>query len=118
MFDARPYSAHAWLAAWKYSPKLCWEDMLDEFEKDVEAALQDSHNIDDTLTEIYQELLKVNMPAYPKTLTVFYKYRHEAIEQAKDGAPGQCAHELRKTMDNMVTWLIDFANKEPVITPR
>lgn len=114
MFDARPYSAHSWLAAWNYSPKLCWQDMLSEFEQDVEAALLQSNDIDDTLTHIYRELEKVHMPAWDELLKLFYKHCPEAIQKAKEGNPKECAYELRYKIDTMVTWLIDAARKEPV----
>ncbi|MBE9109299.1 hypothetical protein IQ273_07710 [Nodosilinea sp. LEGE 07298] len=113
MFDAKPYSAHSWLAAWHYAPKLCWEDMLNEFEQDVEAALRCSHDVDATLTHIYQELRKVNMPTDPVFLETFYKYCGNDIQAAKQGNPKPCAESMKRKIDHMVSWLIDIARKQP-----
>jgi hypothetical protein len=114
VFDARPYSAQSWLAAWHYAPALCWEDMMHEFEQDVEVALRASNDIDATLAYIYRELRKVDMPTDPELLDMFYEHWPEAIQKAREGNPEQCAYELKQKMDHMVTWLIRLIRKEPV----
>jgi hypothetical protein len=114
VFDARPYSAHSWLAAWHYAPALCWEDMMHEFEQDVEAALRASNDIDATLVHIFRELRKVDMPADPVFLETFYEYCGDHIQQARAGDPKPCAEAMKMKIDHMVTWLIRLIRKEPV----
>jgi hypothetical protein len=113
MFNAKPYSAHSWLAAWHYAPKLCWEDMLNEFEQDVEAALRRSNDIDATLVHIYQELRKVNMPTDPVFLQSTYKYCGRQIQLAREGKPKACAEAIKEQISDMIEWLIKLVRQQP-----
>jgi hypothetical protein len=113
VFDARPYSAQSWLAAWHYAPALCWEDMMHEFEQDVEAALRASNDIDATLADIYRELRKVDMPTDPVFLESTYKYCGRQLQLARQGDPKPCAEAVRYQISDMVSWLIELIRKQP-----